>query len=58
MSFFMVFQDKELVHGPGWPQTHGDLPASASRVLRLKVFTATAQLEILSKNLANWEYAL
>lgn len=27
--------------GPDWPQTHGDLPASASRVLRLKVLAAT-----------------
>ena len=29
---------------PGWPQTHRDLPASASQVLGLKVCTTIARL--------------
>ena len=29
---------------PGWPQTHRDLPTSASQVLGLKVCTSTARL--------------
>jgi hypothetical protein len=34
---YTILASLEFTTGPSWPQTHGDLPASASQVLRLAI---------------------
>ena len=51
--FYFLFQDRASLCNslcrPGWPRTHRDLAASASRVLRLKVCTSTRLFSIVTK---------